>query len=63
MAMFIERGTVVNVPTALKKLSKAWKMYKWDAKQGVQENGVQVTIPHEDWAVILKALHLGLKGK
>ena len=42
---------------AFKKLSKAWKLWKWDAEHGVQENGVQITVEHDEWAEIIKAIN------
>lgn len=51
----------MDMPTALKKLSNAWKLYKRETQPDgtvkVVENGVQVTVKHEDWAGILKAMH------
>ena len=58
----MERGTEsMDIPTALRKLSKAWKMYKRETQADgtvkMVENGVQVTVKHDEWADILKAMH------
>ncbi len=58
----MERGTVsMDISTAIKKLSKTWRMYKRepqaDGTVKVVENGVQVIIKHDEWAEILLAMH------
>ncbi len=56
----MERGTML-IETALKKLSKSWRMYKretqTDGTVKVVENGVQVLVEHDEWAEIIKAIY------
>ena len=55
----MERGTV-DIQTAFRKISNAWKMYRMEDGKAVP-NGVQITVKHEEWADIIKAVYMATK--